>query len=362
MFKIVTAAAVWLLASGLFSCKDEVIPPVPPKDPRTYTWVSDTIQYPDGNQTLMESVWGSSPTNVYIVGHNSATSAGTMFRWNGSSWTVPPFHQINGGPISGAAIVHDLLGFSANSIFFVGNLTNFGSDTGFVMEYNGSTWIQHTLPQNRPDNRFYTIEGLSRSDIWVGGGWNPFVFHFNGSTWTRDSLPIANQGHSIVIIAIGLRTSLDVWLTAYRYESTTGFITYYLLNRVSGQWTVMDSVYGTFPATEPSWGGHDYWRSPEGELYSAGKGIFKLVNGGWSKIMDTPFVVNDIHGSSARNFVVVGVDPTNHGRVSYSDGVSLYPIDVLDSSQFLYQGVWLNSTGCFVVGWDGSRSIAWRGN
>lgn len=355
-------ATIIVLTVALYvGCKDNGTTVVPPKDPRTYTWVSDTIQYPGSGQTLFKSVWGVKEDLVYAVGHNASSSSGTMYWFHGASWKTTAFHVSGGGPISGSVTLGEVFGFGANSVFFSGNLSNYGSDSGLVMEYNGATWIKHFLPQDTSGYTFITIAGLSRNDLWVGGGWYPSVFHFDGVAWTREALPIAANGEEIVVVSIGMQSSDDVWASVYRNENLTGFITWFLLHRTSGPWTIVDSVRGTYPATEPPWGGHDYWRTPDGSLYSAGNGIFKLSGGTWNKILDTPFIVNDIFGTSEQRYFVVGIDGTASGQIAYGDGTSLTALTALSSSTFLYQGVWCNETDCFIVGWDGARSIVWRG-
>ncbi len=51
-------------------CKDSGVDVQPVKDPRTYTWTADTLEYPHSAQTLMYRIWGSSFKDVYVVGHN----------------------------------------------------------------------------------------------------------------------------------------------------------------------------------------------------------------------------------------------------------------------------------------------------
>ena len=75
-----------LLAIILSGCRKSPVEPVIPKDPRTYTWTIDTLSYPGSAQTIMQSIWGSSPSDVYVVGHNDG-GYGKMYHFDGKMWT-----------------------------------------------------------------------------------------------------------------------------------------------------------------------------------------------------------------------------------------------------------------------------------
>lgn len=66
------------------SCKEKIVGPEF-KDPRTYTWIIDTLAYPGSFQTSMQDIWGSSPNDVYVVGHNDR-GFGKMFHFDGKQW------------------------------------------------------------------------------------------------------------------------------------------------------------------------------------------------------------------------------------------------------------------------------------
>ncbi|MBM4172679.1 MAG: hypothetical protein FJ214_12475, partial [Ignavibacteria bacterium] len=52
------------------SCNSPTEPEPIYKDPLTMTWTVDTLEYPDAFQTTLSSIWGSSPNDVYAVGHS----------------------------------------------------------------------------------------------------------------------------------------------------------------------------------------------------------------------------------------------------------------------------------------------------
>jgi hypothetical protein len=68
------------------ACKDNGAGPLPPaKDPRTYTFTLDTLAYPNAGQTSMYDIARTAANNVFTVGHNSSSRAGTMYRFDGKT-------------------------------------------------------------------------------------------------------------------------------------------------------------------------------------------------------------------------------------------------------------------------------------
>jgi len=140
-------------------CKDD--PPIPPdnKPPlgkRDYTWTIDTIAYPNNFQTLMSDIWGSSPNDMYVVGHSDGSSAATMFRYDGVNWSTTKFHTREGGPITGPIDLRCVYSFSKNDVWAVGERDYeypVGSgkyiDSSIIIHYNGIIWHEHKVEGGR---------------------------------------------------------------------------------------------------------------------------------------------------------------------------------------------------------------------
>ncbi|MFQ5631413.1 MAG: hypothetical protein ACE5I1_21785, partial [bacterium] len=98
----ITLIVMLLLTVALFwhgiGCKKN---PVAPPDPRHLTWTVDTLRYPDSFQTLMYGIWGSSPNDVYAVGHTNVVR-GNMYHYNGKSWQDVLLASGWGGNIRGS--------------------------------------------------------------------------------------------------------------------------------------------------------------------------------------------------------------------------------------------------------------------
>ncbi len=138
-------AALLLVLWGVTACgllngpddNDEV-------DPRSFTWTVDTLAYPDSYQTTMLSIWGSSPSDVYVVGHNER-GFGKMYHFDGNEWTDVGLNPVQGGHIVGPITLEAIHGFAADDIWAVGEkrYTNPNPppillDSSLVIHYDGS--------------------------------------------------------------------------------------------------------------------------------------------------------------------------------------------------------------------------------
>jgi len=124
--------AIWICTALILfqaGCKNNPIDS-PIKNPREYTWTIDTLAYPGSYQTLMYAIWGSSASNIYVVGHNDQT-LGSMWRYDGKRWSSVKLSILEGGPIAGSFDLAALTGFAADNIFAVG-YRDFGGSTAFL--------------------------------------------------------------------------------------------------------------------------------------------------------------------------------------------------------------------------------------
>ncbi len=83
------------------------------KDPRKYTWTIDTLEYPGEFDISMKSIWGSSPSDVYVVGTCSDAN-GQMWHYDGKEWKS--FHLQFGV----AYTPFTVFGFDNNDIWVAG--------------------------------------------------------------------------------------------------------------------------------------------------------------------------------------------------------------------------------------------------
>jgi Tol biopolymer transport system component len=124
------------------------------------TFDGTTWTQPAGASGTIESVWGSSRSNVYAAGWGSS-----VLRFDGSSWATVP---------TGASqTVSSVWGTSASDVYAVGG-------GGTALRFNGSNWS--ALTTNTSQN-LSTVWGTSSSDIYVAGE-NGAILRYDGSTFT----------------------------------------------------------------------------------------------------------------------------------------------------------------------------------
>ncbi|MBI5217140.1 MAG: hypothetical protein HY960_15395, partial [Ignavibacteriae bacterium] len=149
LFLIVKVILLIILILVSFSCEeDETQPDETPKPgKRDYTWTVDTLAYPGSFQTLMQDIWASSPTDVYVVGHNDQ-NRGQMYHFNGVQWSPVKLLVIEGGGVTTGPIdLGAIYGFAANDIYAVGERIyqnpspppNF-LDSSLIIHFDGRQW------------------------------------------------------------------------------------------------------------------------------------------------------------------------------------------------------------------------------
>ena len=350
---------LFLLVVLLESCKDKGIEVKPPKDPRTYIWTADTLGYPGSFQTLMYDMWGSSPKDVYAVGHNSQ-NRGLMWHFNGDVWTSVKLITSEGGQIEGAIDLTSIYGFSSTDIYAAGeriigynpNPPPTFIDSSLIIHYDGTAWRKVNVYNGSP---LRDIQGSSASNIIAGGRYNT-LYSFNGSAWQKDSINIqVPAGQSFHIESVNLGASVS-YLVGYRSFEDMSDLTYYFFERVNSVWTKIDSTrFAKF--------GEELFRSPSGTLYSVGQGgVYKYVEHSWTNIFNiTSAYIYGIWGTSDTNIFIAG----NFGSVYHFNGTDWQRIEALNDSQTDYWTVWTDGTEAFVAGSifaDGvQKTIVWHG-
>ena len=340
----------------LFSCEKPTEPPDKRgKDPRTYDWTADTIAYPGSFQTAMRDIWGSSPSNVYIVGFNSS-GPGTMFRFDGKQWKTTGFHAAEGGPISGAISLWGLHGFGENDIWFVGeriyqNPTpppNF-LDSSLIIHFDGTRWTEHKV-QGR---QRLAVWGIAPNDVWIGSSISDgTMLHYDGTSWSKMTLPQATSIYDITGFG-----SNDVYALGGVLDSVY-LATFQIFHWDGRTWTLIDSTKQQ--AASPSDFGGGGILAVGGQLFSVGSGMFKKQTASWQFLgWDVSSFFTDVYGVSPTSLFVTG----SYGGVFHFNGKDLHKYNQLISNNIHFFGVWANGEEVFVVGETGGgfKSVVLHG-
>ncbi len=340
MKKLLVYGSIAVLLLQL-NCKDNSVEP-PIKDPRTYTWTIDTLAYPGSFQTNMRDIWGSSPTDVYVVGHNDR-GFGKMFHFDGKEWK----------PVDlafGAIDLSTVLGFAANDVWAFGqhlydNPTpppNF-LDSSLIIHFDGRQWSEQKIQGGRLLN---SVWGLSSTNLWTGG-WTNKVFHYNRAVWQRDSLPVRLQSDGFFQIdALEGNPAGDVFAIGNTHYNNLAKTVFYFFLNGSQTWVLVDSFVVQPGQIENKWGYGDLWTSPSGTLYSCGGGVHRWNGTTWTKLFDHPNFLSRVTGTSDNNIFAVG----HFGTVLHFNGHNWYQFQQFVNPDAVLWGVWTDGTEAFVVG------------
>jgi hypothetical protein len=321
------------------SCEKSPNGPEPVKDPRQYTWAIDTLTYPGSLQTSMRSIWGSSPKDVYVVGHNDR-GFGKMYHYDGKSWK----------PVDlafGAIDLSAVYGFAANDVWAVGERIDYNPnpppnflDSSLVIHFDGNQWRELRFPRQRG---LTSIWGSGPNDIWIGGLFGT-LYHYDGKIVKSDSVPFpipkaADFLYSFSSIVGGTSGEAYLLLSA---PLPNGADRFYLFRRQASTWVIADSVF--------SWRS-GLWVSPSGALYATGYGVHKRVGTSWLRVLDE-ITTTEIAGTGDDNFLVVGNSPAGglSGEVYHYNGTDWYQFKNLQFLNIQYSGVWTNGKEAFVIG------------
>ncbi|SRR5690606_28184282 len=91
------------LLLSINNCKDSAIDVYANRSPFEYNWTTDTLHLERNFQTLMFSMWASSISDLYTVGHSDGTR-GAMWKYDGKNWDNIKLSFIEGGQLKDPSI------------------------------------------------------------------------------------------------------------------------------------------------------------------------------------------------------------------------------------------------------------------
>jgi hypothetical protein len=294
----------------------------------------------------MRDIWGSSPTDVYVVGHNDNGYV-NMFRFDGNSWKPVGLNPMQGGTIAGAFSLSAIHGFSANAIYAVGQRIysnpnrppNF-LDSSLVIHFDGREWRE----VNRERQRGLTaIWGRAPTDLWTGG-FDGVLYHFDGASFTADSLPFSEGRRETIVYSITGDASGAVYLLLYVAKAPEYRERFYFFTRPSGHWTLFDSVAS-------SWR-RKVWISPSGSLFTIGYGVYKRVGNIWQNMQMDALTSLGIGGTGDDNLFVVGSSGVAgfSGEAFHYNGTDWFQFKSLQLRNVQYAGIWTDGREVFIAG------------
>lgn len=219
---------------------------------------------PEG--AALNSIWGSSPTNVVAVGEH-----GLILHYDGAHWVSKP----TGTPDSFTGV----WGRSSSEIYAVAR--------GGVMRYDGSAWRTMTSVKSSQFSfgaPLYGIWGSADGQLFVAG--LRFIGRYDGTSWTA----LADGADVPWFRAVWGKSASEVY-----FVGDAGAI-----RRWDGtQLEVMES--GTIRNLDAVWG------TPSGDVYAAGDAgvVLRLTGGRWvGEPSDLPADLRAGWSDGSRQFIV----------------------------------------------------------
>ncbi len=146
-------------------------------------------------QVELRGIWGTSPTDIWVVGEAPAA-----LHWDGQAWNEMPFG------VSRPGMLYGVWASGPHDVFAVG-------DGGAVLHFDGGSWSRMTVPTDR---QLVAVSGRSASDVYALGQSSndretPQLLHYDGRAWTVTPLPLPFRANALAL------AGRDVVVAGYVY-------------------------------------------------------------------------------------------------------------------------------------------------
>jgi len=173
----------------------------------TLTWT----RMESGTDFSLLSVWGSSPTDVFVTGEPGGEFTSTIFHYDGVAWSEQSVQK--------GLTLFGLWGSSATDIYAVGSdpLGDFEGQ-GAILHWDGAAWtVVPPTGIGLGEVVLYSVWGTSATDVFVVGedfigAPTALVAHFDGTEWNRFQLP---EALTRILFDVHGTSPQDVWAVGY---------------------------------------------------------------------------------------------------------------------------------------------------
>jgi hypothetical protein len=297
----------------------------------------------------MRSIWGSSPSDVYVVGHNDR-GFGKMFHFDGTKWNA-----IDPLPV-GFIDLTTVYGFSSNDVWVVGMRyiespeLGYSVDSSLIIHYDGTSWKEMNLPGR--GRMLLSIAGASPNSVWASG-WNA-LYRYNGTT--VEHFPIWMPEKDMFLNTIAVIAENDVYMlgTERNMSQPNDTTIYYLYHFNGNNWSILDSYVETSNSPAPGFG--TILCTVDNKLYSVWVGIYEWNGAGWTKLLNDEWIYK-VGGVSSTNFFACGGMATLY----HYNGSDWKRITLPLSTDVAFYGIWTDGREAFIVGHDGNRTFIAHG-
>ena len=147
-------------------------------------------QFPLVFGTRAHDVWGTSPSDVFVVGNSTDSSVGVIDHYDGSGWSTVWESSALAPSLDGLAL-SGVWGSSPTDVFVVGEGWGSAGRREVILHYDGNSW---SLMDGGTTYGLASVWGSSPSDVFaVGGGWvapeyteyRGVILHYDGTSWSH---------------------------------------------------------------------------------------------------------------------------------------------------------------------------------
>lgn len=259
----------------------------------------------------LRRVWASSATEAFAVGSNGGFyTLGTFTHFDGQRWTSMTPPTPNPAPDEDGLGIWGLWGSSPTDVFAVGyiNVTT-GLWTAYVAHYDGAAWSQMPLPRGEY-LRLGDVWGTSASNVYATGEYHVWdddeavgdrgvILHYDGHQWSE-----VLREPFLHLKAIWGSSANDIYATGLNYVRDDPRAQPYdpVIWHYDGvRWSVLP------PTPQPCCRG-ETWGSSATDVYVlAGGGIIHYDGQAWSETLSEPIIgLSGIWVSSTGDAFAVG--------------------------------------------------------
>lgn len=219
LLRIILPIILITIAALYFSCTSPTGPGGDVPGRRDYTWTVDTIKTSKNNQAQLYSIWGSSPTDLWLAGY-AYTYKDNAWHYDGNKWKAIPIPS--GGNVT------TIWGFSKNDVWA-------GCTNGDIFHFNGTGWnkITTVIIDSLGPMLIENIWGSSPDDIYcvgyagdTGDEYKGIIYHYDGVKW---AIVTTEQIKTILLRFIKL-SSNEMLLLGWAIQEKTDTYRFYTLN------------------------------------------------------------------------------------------------------------------------------------
>jgi hypothetical protein len=249
---------------------------------------------------ILRAVWGSSSTDVFAVGSDLDSNDPRMLHFDGTQWTE--VRGFNAGEFETFQF-ESVWGSSASDIFVVGSVFDGFFELTLIFHFDGASWRRMQVP-DRVLPALTDVWGSSPTDVYAVGQVDEdfpsrgVILHFNGTSWA----PVL-QRENFAPTSVWGSSANDVFVAGFQVEETDeGF-------RVFGRILHNDGTGWSGEPLPPGVGVlHEIWGSSAHDIFAVGdNGVIVHFDGStWTSVKPTGRTLIGVWGFSPGDVFAVG--------------------------------------------------------